>query len=261
MAVSKLNREDAQEWLESLKLVGEGWWRQVGLAVRANAHKSLGMDRREFAQAIGQRMIDPRDAIIELHKEGHSVRAIADILSVGHDKTVRRILIEEGLIEPPALPASDSDKEDARVASDNGDPDALQARIEQLEAQVTGEQKKSKDALKKVKDEMAELRKAITEERRRAREEAQKKLTEAERERARKEADAWAEEQGRKVLMGFTLLAVDHVVSALEEATGDVRLLIEQDAVTGDALRKIETAHAGFQDELNVARMAVSVSN
>jgi hypothetical protein len=271
MAVSKLNAEDAQEWLESLQQVGEGWWRQVGLAVRANAHKSLGMDRREFVATIGQKLVDPREAIIELYEEKYTIEAIADILGVSRERTVERVLAEAGLIEwKPYIarlalesgydvPADVIDEEDPTDETLIGEEDRLRTQIEALEVKLRGEQTKRKREVQDVKDRLAELRKAVTEEKRRARKEAESKLTEAERERARKEAEAWAEEQGQKILAGFSALTVEHIVGALQEATDDIRLLIKEGGVNDKALRKIETAHAGFQEELNVARMAVSV--
>jgi len=101
MASSKLNKEDAQEWLESLQQVGEGWYRQVQLAVRANAHKALGMERREFARTIGQRLIDPREAIIEMYQAGSSIQEISDILAVSRSDTVIPALKEAALYKEP----------------------------------------------------------------------------------------------------------------------------------------------------------------
>src|ERR1017187_8410129 len=114
MATSKVAPEDAQEWLETLQQVGEGWYRQVGLAVKMGAPKALGLERREFTALIGQRLIDPREAIVQLHGEGHSPAAIADVLHVAQD-TVQRVQIEEGLI---ARETRDTPKEIARLTRD-----------------------------------------------------------------------------------------------------------------------------------------------
>lgn len=265
MAVSKLNAADAQEWLESLQQVGEGWWRQVALACRANAHKALGMERREFVRMIGQRLVDPREAIIELHQAGHSFAEIGDILGVDPEKTVQGTLMEAGLIQTTnkkvlaALGVGGADDSEPQNVDGADDPEELRAQIEALDVAIKGEQAKRKREVKEVNEKLKDLRKAIREERTRAKEEAEKALTEQERERARKEADAWAEEQGQKILAGFAGLAVDHIVSALQEAADDMRMLINQNAVTQQSIEKIEAAHAGFQEELNVARMAASV--
>ena len=45
--------------------------------------------------------------------------------------------------------------------------------------------------------------------------------------RRRKEAEAWAAEEGRKVLAGLSHLVVDRVVGLLGEATSSVKELIE----------------------------------
>ena len=63
------------------------------------------MTRKEFAQAIGQKLVDSHDAIIQLYNEGHKVEAIADVLSVSKE-TVRIVLAEENLVPwTPALEA------------------------------------------------------------------------------------------------------------------------------------------------------------
>lgn len=264
---SKLDKADAQEWLESLQQVGEGWWRQVALAVRAGAHKALGMERREFAQAIGQRMIDPREAVVELHREGHTKRAIADVLGISEERT-HNLLVEEGVIEGEVRPTGSHGRKALRAAAGSdaqeNDPDAgsdsakLLAEIDNLTAQVKGEQKKRKDDAKAAREKLADLRKLVTEEKRKAKQSAEEALTKAERERLGKEAEAWAEEQGRKVLVGFSHLIVESIVGALEEAAGEVRLLIEQDAWTDKSIAQVESARAGFDEEFNVARMSAA---
>ena len=267
---SKVDKTDAQEWLESLQQVGEGWWRSVALAIKAGAHKALGMDRREFAQAIGQRMLlaDAREAIIELHNQGHSQTAIAEILGVW-GRNVNRILAEEGLVEFSPENAAvaaittgeakpDEDATDANATDQESLITALQAEVEALTTTVKGEKAKAKRDLDAQKAKVADLRKAITEAKRQAKQDAEAALTEADRTRLAKEAEAWAEEQGRKVLAGLSHLVVESIVGSLEEAAGEVRLLIEQDAVDEDAVRRIETARAGFDEEFNVARMSAA---
>jgi hypothetical protein len=142
MATSKVAPEDAQEWLETLQQVGEGWYRQVGLAVKMGAPKALGLERREFTALIGQRLIDPREAIVQLHEEGHSQAAIADVLHVSH-RTVQGVLIEGDLI---AAPDRDEPKQIAapgRVSADTTAEDldelthGLEDEVKQLEAQLS----------------------------------------------------------------------------------------------------------------------------
>lgn len=274
MTASKLNKEDAQEWLESLQQVGEGWYRQVALAVRAGAHKALGMERREFARQIGQRMVDPREAIIELHREGYSYQAIADVLGVSVDYTVQRVLAEEGLIEwrpdvaRKALQSGHQVPETAianadqvpEIAIGNGDAgsdvDVLQGEIDRLTTKVKGEQAKRKREVAQLNAKIKDYQQQLVDEAREARKAAEAELTEQERERARKEADAWAAEQGAKIAAGVAHLVVGKVTAALEDAREGLRLLIEQGGTTTDHLNEIEAAHAAFVEELNVARMS-----
>lgn len=268
MATSKLNKDDAQEWLESLQQVGEGWYRQVALAVRANAHKALGMERREFAQAIGQRMIDPREAILELHREGHTNEAIADILGISKN-TSRVVLIEEGLIEPRSIGSgktselrSDRSQEtviDGDAVDLDRENEQLRAEVDRLASEIKGAEVKRKREVDEYKQKVKDLRASITEERRKAQQEIEVKLTAAERERAQKEVEAWAEDQAQKVMAGLSQLLVGHITSALQEATGDLREMINQGAVTAEAINTITAVHGGFVDELNVAGMSVQL--
>jgi chromosome segregation ATPase len=175
--VSKVSEEDARLWLSSLQQVGEGWYKQVGLAVKANAHKALGMERREFVAQVGQRLIDPREAIIELHREDMTVAAIADVLGVGHH-TVTRVLVEEGEIESRELSAGggreaarrrDASGENAAPSRDSVDSTAEEVddEIEALEAALAEAQEEARDAQAAAKGEIkrrtAELRKQLAE--------------------------------------------------------------------------------------------------
>jgi hypothetical protein len=283
VTASKVNKDDAQEWLESLQQVGEGWYRQVALAVRAGAHKALGMERREFAALIGQKLIDPREAIIELHRDKHSNVAIADVLGVGVDR-VTVVLAEEGLIEmTPARqkqieegrlrgghhwqdgktqpPRSDSAKETQPPRSDSDVAD-LRAEIELLSAELKGSDKARKQEIRELKDKYQ--RERLDQERKH---EAaikaieQKGLSEeekaAELERARKEADAWAQEKGQQIMTSLSFLVVSHVVGALDEAKDGLHELLDKGAINTGALDQIEAAYTAFTSELNVARMGV----
>ena len=174
-------------------------------------------------------------------------------------RTHRGRVQPEGRGDPEIVAGRDDFPEETAEERD-GENEKLQAEIDKLTTQVQGEKAKSKRELDKAKEKLADLRKAITQLKRDARDAAEAELTEAERERARKEADAWAEEQGRKVLAGLSHLVVESIVGALEEAAGEMRLLIEQDAVSENAIRRIEDAKAGFDEEFNVARMSAATT-
>ena len=173
MAVkSKINPEDAQEWLATLGQTGEGWWRQVALAVRMGAPKALGMDRREFVQQIGVRMgtsqVERDDAIRELHAEGMSAEAIADVLGLnphsvrdvvagrryGHtelESKRKQARVSEAL--PPGKPAV-SEENGSAVDLDKENAE-LKAAVEKLAKQAEDEQKRADEA--KADAEAAEL--------------------------------------------------------------------------------------------------------
>lgn len=295
MTTSKINATDAQEWLESLQQVGEGWYRQVALAVKTGAHKALGMTQREFAQSIGQKLIDPRPAIIDLssqltYRGKPNISAIADVLGVSTDR-VEMVLAGEGLIEMtptrqhmietgvisgghhqrkagwagakteaesetlPARDASISETFPARVSP--SEVDELRTKFERLSAKTKNERAQHKQEVDDLREQVARYQKERRDALKKARDEAEAKLTEQERKRASKEADAWAQEQAEKINQGLAFLIVNQVTSALEEAGEAVRTLIsETGGITPDQLRHIEQAHAAFIEELNVARMS-----
>jgi hypothetical protein len=275
-----MNKPDAQEWLESLQQVGEGWWRQVALAIRMGAHKALGMDQREFAQRIGQRLIDPNDAIIELANElkyrgRPNIQGIADVLGVGTNR-VEMVLAEAGLIEVTphrqamieqrttkpnqvdSEPTQDAEKVgsestyiDSEVVEDD-ESDQLREQVETLKA-------KAKDSTRKIKElkaEIVEAQEDLYQAEAKARKEAEAGLTKQERERAKKEADAWANEQGAEIIASMAHVFVVAVVDSLREAGEALQQLVERGGITAEYLAELEKAHAVFVEQFNVARMS-----
>lgn len=295
---SKIDKTDAQEWLESLSQVGEGWYRGVALAVRAGAPKALGITAREFAQQIGQKLIDPTEAILELANElkyrgKPNIKAICDVLGVSNNR-VEMVLAEAGLIEvtpnrqamieagtttpgrrdgrgwsqgaqSAGSAASTPSPGETTAASTPSESEAeveAKKQIAKLQREVNRLTKEKGDAaeLERV---AADLRKQLNRYRKeardaavKARDEAWSELTEQERTIAKKEAEAMAAEQGEKVMAGLAFLIVGQVTGALEEATEAVKVLIRDGGITKEHLKVIETAHAAFIEELNVARMS-----
>lgn len=264
MASSKVTREDAQEWLESLQQVGEGWYRQLALAVRANAHKALGMDRREFAARIGQRMIDPREAIVELHHDGHSQKAIADILHTHHE-AVYRVLVEEGEIEPTReLNRADTPTRpsDNRADTPGGGGDVVDERIRGLEdaladaeAEIRGQQKQAKIDRKEAKKEIANLQKEIVLLERQA-EAADDEEDEQALQREKQAREAELGEMQRRMLARFAGGIADGVVAQIENAREQLAKLITDDVLTSGMVDRIGIAVRKLNDELRVAEMA-----
>jgi hypothetical protein len=268
MAASKVNREDAQEWLESLQQVGEGWYRQVALAVRAGAHKALGMERREFAQHIGQRMIDPREAVIELYREQHTIKAIEDVLGLSN-VTVRRILMEAGLIEVAQLPPAggwgarekeargeqSAREKEARGEHDGDQVIALQEQLADAEAALSGQKKKAAEAAKEYRKEAADLKKKIVL-LERATKEAESKEDKKAAERHRKEAEAELQELERKMLSKFAGSIADGICASMENATEQLGLLIRDDVLTTKAVERIGNALQALNDQYRLAELA-----
>lgn len=261
MATSKVTREDAQEWLESLQQVGEGWYRQVALAVRANAHKALGMERREFAAQIGQRMIDPREAILELHKDGMSGREVADVLGIS-DNTVRRVLAEEGLITLPSAAVSGSSASQGAAVSGTAEEVEEDERIRELEdaladadAEVRGQKKRAADERKAFKKELADLKKEIVLLERQA-EAADDEEDEQALQREKQAREAELSEMQRRMLARFAGGIADGVVAQIENAREQLAKLINDDVLTSGMVDRIGIAVRKLADELRVAEMA-----
>jgi phage N-6-adenine-methyltransferase len=112
-----LNRDDAEEFSQSLSQIGEGWWRQIAWAHRQQIPESLGLSGRDWAEkyhgylriAVDER----REAAKELTAPpeqggmGMTQREAADVLGVGVG-TINRDLVPEpvpdGTPDEPELP-------------------------------------------------------------------------------------------------------------------------------------------------------------
>jgi hypothetical protein len=276
MATSKITREDAQEWLESLQQVGEGWWRQVGLAVKANAHKSLGMERREFAAQIGQRLIDPREAIVELYKQGHSQNAIGDMLGVAPSETVARVLYEEGLVKE--LPSwvgrkINQRKDDSATRSDQRKDDSIDStaddldelvserdqRIAELEDQldlaVKAARNAGKEEIQNLKDQLKEKRASLHR--------LTRELEQA-REEGKSEQQLLREQQEREAAVAaieakFTPMLVAGAVSALKHARSQVQELVSAEGITERQYEQVGAAYDQIGHELEVLAAKIGV--
>lgn len=265
MAKSKVTPEDAREWLASLQQVGEGWWRGVGLAVRMGAPQALGMDRREFAAQIGHRLIDPREAIIELHREGMSQRAIADILGVAHDQTVNRVLAEEGLVEMrPALAQRTSPDETAHLERSSIDSTAnevdeekerLEQQIQDLEDQVAESKGEARRKTKALRDEVKQLNDQLRRTMREAEEREREAQSDQDKLRAYEEEQAQTEEMLAPVRRMRAQMAADGVKGLIEEAT-EMLGVVAEDPVK-EEIQRIERALTAFNNELAFVKAKV----
>jgi predicted transcriptional regulator len=272
---SKIDKTDAQEWLESLQQVGEGWYRQVALAIKAGAHKPLGLTQRQFAQQIGQKMIDPRPAIIEMHHEKTSIKRIANVLGMSEPR-VHNLLVEAGEIKGEIRPtgggralskksedsaaASLDEAEDGAAASSDEQVEALKAEAERLESEVTAAKNARKAEFERLRKQLTDLQTRFAAEHaeRQRLQDEKDGITEQERDRAAKEAEAWAEEQKNAILRSMSHFVVASVVTGLEEATAGLVELRAREAVTPEVITTIERAHAQFAEELGLTQMSVS---
>lgn len=89
-----MDHDDAREFSDSIEQIGEGWFRQLALGIKLRVPEVLGVTRREWSDQIGLKIrtrAERQQIGFELHAEGLSHRAIADVLGVGKD-TVNRDL-------------------------------------------------------------------------------------------------------------------------------------------------------------------------
>jgi hypothetical protein len=92
--LSKINRDDAEEYTESLGYIGAGWWRQIYLAEKLGVPKAMGLSLREWVDDhlggyIRLTLPERREAVAELTAEGMSSRQVADVLGVSHNTAAK----------------------------------------------------------------------------------------------------------------------------------------------------------------------------
>jgi hypothetical protein len=283
MAASRLNREDAEALLAGLQQTGEGWWLLVGTAVNAGAPKALGIDRREFVRQIGQRLINPDQAIVDLYQAKHSQTAIAEILSI-HNDVVNRVLVEAGLIEPTRqLDRSHAKKESlagegsspAESLAGEGSVDGtavdldekmkeLEAQVKALETAVADQRKAAKAASDAQRNHIKDLRdaqraevKRLNDALRKAKRSDADELTAQERERIAQEQLAQQAEVDAEMVPAFLENAASHILVAVGEletanergvTAKHVKHLRRLDAVTEKLMGELEVAKAMADD-------------
>jgi hypothetical protein len=278
MAASRLNREDAEALLAGLQQTGEGWWLLVGTAVNAGAPKALGIDRREFVRRIGQRLIDPEQAIIELFQADHSQTAIAEILSI-HGEVVSRVLVEAGLIEPtrqldrshakkeslagegssPAEPSAGAGSTPAEPSAGAGVVDStavdlddvvatLEDKVTALEQAIKGQRVAADRAKTEHRNAMRELTTRLREERRKN----EADITDQEKQRIFQEQEARHAEMEAKMVP----LYLGSAVRNIQGATDDLEWSNERGVTAGHVkfLHQIDVAIEKLMAELEVAK-------
>ena len=280
-----LTEEVAEKWTQSIARAIDVGYEQIDLAIQTGIPKKLGMAPRDWVNErlggyVRLSIEARRKAVAELKAKGRSQRQIADVIGVGQ-QTVNK---DQKPIERTSEP-KESPTEREKAAPDP----ALKAKDEEL-AKLRKSEKEAQDALAKQKKDAAEAAKKKDAEFKKFQDETNKKqskfdeqinevkakavkailenrklaqasMTEQERERAKKEADAWANEQGEKVLAGLAVLVVNSIVGYLQNATRCMRELIEDGGIVEDHVQSIDQAYIAFIEEFNVVRMSVEVDS
>lgn len=272
-----ISKIEAQELLESLSLIGEGWWRTAKLGLNMGAHRALGMTPREFVLSIGrQETLNAKDIVLELHSDGTSITRITEIVGMS-DRTVKMILAKAGRIEiTPAIQRmletgkTEPDRSDRRARGDSaGETTAraavidaevidetqeidLREQIDALAAQVKAEKAKRDKDIEDLKSKMhAKLKAAVEEER-------NNWMTEEERDKLRAEAKASVESEAAEMLNALSGLLVRNVIDEITTAADSLRTLRRDNAnIDSDTLAKIEAAAANLGEEVRITKAAV----
>lgn len=256
----KERQETAHATLEGLREVGSGWHDLVATAILRGDHKDLGLDRKEFAmQAGGFKLLDSRQAILDLHAKGLSRKAIADVLGVSSERTVARVLYEEGLIKTAPQKAlergsrkhrdegvgagDDSEGGDGGAGDDSERVAELEAAIARLQSEVTAAKNANAEERKKLKEDIKSLRTRL-------REEAKKNQPDETDPDEIAKLEAQLERMTDQMTIG---LDIAHTVGLINDAREELAQLISK-GINRDQINQIETAMAALNNEYEVAK-------
>ena len=261
VAKSKLSPEDAQEMLDALGEAGSGWYRQVALAVKMEAHKALGMERRDFTAKIGIRMggtpADRDTAIRELNAEGLSNAAIADVLRVS-PHTVVDVLTGR---EPDKLKQAKENvavgdgtpKENVAVGAPRADTDLRDEQILALQEELriaadrAAEAERSRDA---ASSKHGDAVKALRQEKLDLARQLEQALNEPTDPKIIKRIE---EEMNRANAQWLALGDANHLIALLVEAKETVTILIDK-GLTDEHVRRIDPAFTELVNEYEIAK-------
>jgi 16S rRNA G966 N2-methylase RsmD len=90
-------RQDAEEFTDSIGMIGAGWWRQIALAQKLGVPRVLGLTTEQWVNNrlggyIKMAIAARREAVKELAAEGRSTREIEDILGIDHATAARDVV-------------------------------------------------------------------------------------------------------------------------------------------------------------------------
>jgi phage N-6-adenine-methyltransferase len=137
-----MNREDAEEYSQSLGQIMGGSWRQIELAKKLGVPSALGLKVTEWVEKhlggyVRLSIPERREAVKELTEQGQSTREIGEVLGVDH-KTVVNDLKAGGENSPTALEAP-QDSVISQVSNGENSPESTEAVPHNHRAQSTGE--------------------------------------------------------------------------------------------------------------------------
>lgn len=153
-----MNRDDAEEYTQSLGQIVAGSWRQIALAKRLGVPKALDLTTAQWVQDrlggyIKMSVADRREAIKNLTAEGESLREAAEIIGVSHQTVANDVKDLTALDAVAALAADDAvhkqikaeaakaAKTAARLAKRNGQQIADGCKVEDLRALIAAGKK------------------------------------------------------------------------------------------------------------------------
>lgn len=166
-----MNKQDAEEFTQSLGQIMTGSWRQIALAKRLGVPEALGLETDEWVrQRLGGyiRMSVPerREAVRELTDEGFKQREVAEVLGVDQSQVSRDVNASHGEREVSGDAAPETSL-DAFASSDIDDP-AIVERLDgndftESDADVPSEEDQRKAATAEKRKAGEDARKAILE--------------------------------------------------------------------------------------------------
>ncbi|HSV08555.1 MAG TPA: hypothetical protein VLI07_18710 [Candidatus Binatus sp.] len=139
-----MDAKDAEEFTAALGLARESNWRQIALGLRLGVPEALGMNAEEwvtqrFGGYVRLAIEERREAVVELAREGMTIREIAAVIGTGKSQ-VHRDLVPFGTApspasSPTALPATKASRNGTRrPAGRNLTPDEKREILARVQA-------------------------------------------------------------------------------------------------------------------------------